>query len=330
MAGVLTITLTLALVVWLIRGPVLRPLAAVSEAVEGIAGGDLTVHLPSSPVREIAEVTAALEGMSGALRDALARQSALEDERRLFVGAIVHDLRTPLFTLRAYLRGLRTGIAATPEKVREYVDECITKADALERLVSDLFAFTRLEYLEQEPDRTPLELGALLRQMIEGARPPPLLHAYQQRRGQEPVHHDRPRGIGRPDRRRFLLGKARGQTPGVLRAERVDCFVLDLPGDDGPPLSIPLHDPRDEGGRGREQRAMRGRRDENAFLKRLSLMMRWDEELGIAERLHGAHADDSHAPPTRRPSPRTTLAMSTLCIYATNQNQARRAAEPPG
>jgi methyl-accepting chemotaxis protein len=61
-AGVLTITLTLALVVWLIRGPVLRPLAAVSEAVEGIAGGDLTVHLPSSPVREIAEVTAAQAG----------------------------------------------------------------------------------------------------------------------------------------------------------------------------------------------------------------------------------------------------------------------------
>ncbi|HXT35936.1 MAG TPA: HAMP domain-containing sensor histidine kinase [Chloroflexota bacterium] len=171
-AGVLTISLTLALVAWLIRGPVLRPLAAVSEAVAGIAGGDLDVHhLPSSPVREIAEIMAALEGMSGVLRDALARQSTLEEERRLFVGAIVHDLRTPLFTLRAYLRGLRTGIAATPEKVREYIDESITKADALDRLVSDLFAFTRLEYLEQEPDRTPLELGALLRQVIEGARP---------------------------------------------------------------------------------------------------------------------------------------------------------------
>ncbi|MDB5077331.1 MAG: histidine kinase [Chloroflexi bacterium] len=171
LAGVLTFSLALAFVAWLMRRSVLRPLAAMSEAAESIAGGDLDLHFPPSAVREIAEVTAALEGMSGALKDSLVRQSALEEDRRLFIGAIAHDLRTPLFTLRAYLQGLQKGIAATPEKVREYVDECAAKADALERLISDLFAFTRLEYLEQEPERAPLELGALLRQTVEGARP---------------------------------------------------------------------------------------------------------------------------------------------------------------
>ncbi len=70
-----------------------------------------------------------------------------------FDGAIAHDLRTPLFTLRAHLHGLQKGIAVTPEKVRDYVDECAARADALERLVGDRFAFTRLEYLEQEPER---------------------------------------------------------------------------------------------------------------------------------------------------------------------------------
>lgn len=116
-------------------------------------------------------VTAALEGMSSALGVSLARQSALEEERRLFIGAIAHDLRTPLFILRAHLRGLQTGIAATPEKVREYVEECAARAEALERLIADLFAFTRLEYLEQAPERAPLELGALLRQTIESIQP---------------------------------------------------------------------------------------------------------------------------------------------------------------
>jgi signal transduction histidine kinase len=170
-AGVLTLALTLGLVAWLLRRPVLRPLTAMSEAVDGIAGGDLEIHLPPSPVREIAEVTEALEGMSRALHDALARQSALEDERRLFVSASAHDLRTPLFILRAHLRGLQRGIAATPEKMQEYIDECMAKADALERLVADLFAFTRLEYLEQEPKRVPLELGALLHRTVGSAQP---------------------------------------------------------------------------------------------------------------------------------------------------------------
>jgi signal transduction histidine kinase len=166
-----SIWLLVGVVLLLLERPVLRPLSAMSRAAEGIAGGDLDVHLPSSPVREIAEVSAALEGMSHALRDSLARQRALEEDRRLFVGAVAHDLRTPLFMLRGYLKGLETGVAATPEKIAHYVHSSLAKADALERLIADLFAFTRLEYLEQEPDRAPLELGALLRSTADGARP---------------------------------------------------------------------------------------------------------------------------------------------------------------
>ncbi|MGZ3674388.1 MAG: sensor histidine kinase [Ktedonobacterales bacterium] len=163
--------LTLAIVLWLIGQPVLRPLAAMSQAAEDIAGGDLDVHLPLTPVREIAAVGAALEGMSAALRQSLDQQSTLEEERRLFVGAIAHDLRTPLFMLRGHLKGLERGVVATPEKVAHYIAMCQAKADALERLIADLFAYTRLEYLEQTLERAPLELGELLSQAVEGARP---------------------------------------------------------------------------------------------------------------------------------------------------------------
>ena len=166
-----TFALTLVIVVWLIGQPVLRPLAAMSQAAERIAGGDLNVDLSPSPVREVADVSAALAGMSAALRQSLDRQAALEEERRLFVSAIAHDLRTPLFMLRGHLKGLERGVAATPEKIAHYVAVCQTKADALERLIADLFAYTRLEYLEQVPERAPLELGELLRQAIEGEQP---------------------------------------------------------------------------------------------------------------------------------------------------------------
>lgn len=166
-----TFALTLAVVVWLVGPPVLRPLGALSQAAESIAGGDLDVNLPPSPVREIAEVSAALEGMSAALRQALERQATLEDERRLFISAIAHDLRTPLFMLRGSLKGLERGVAATPEKQAAYLATCRTQADALERLIADLFTYTRMEYLEQEPERAELDLAALLQQATESSLP---------------------------------------------------------------------------------------------------------------------------------------------------------------
>jgi signal transduction histidine kinase len=127
--------------------------------------------VPDSRVREVAEVGAAFGTMGAALRDSLRRQAAIEQERRLFIGAVVHDLRTPLFSLRGYLEGLSAGVADTPEKRARYVAVAEEKAAALERLVADLFDYTRLEYLEQAPRTQPLDLVALLRRAVEGMRP---------------------------------------------------------------------------------------------------------------------------------------------------------------
>ena len=96
--------LALAIVVWLIGQPVIRPLTEMANAAESIAGGQLDIRLPRSPVYEIAEVSAALEGMTATLHESLARQNALEGERRFFIGAVAHDLRTPLFMLVATSR----------------------------------------------------------------------------------------------------------------------------------------------------------------------------------------------------------------------------------
>ena len=170
-SGVIALLLTLAAVAWFLGRWVVRPLAAMSQAVSRIAGGDLAIDPPSSRAREVREIALALTALSAALGQALDRQTALEEERRLFISAIAHDLRTPLFMLRGYLKGLETGVAAKPEKIAQYVRACGTRADALERLIADLFTYTRLEYLDQAPRRERLELGVLLGEAVAEIQP---------------------------------------------------------------------------------------------------------------------------------------------------------------
>ncbi|MGZ3666908.1 MAG: sensor histidine kinase, partial [Ktedonobacterales bacterium] len=59
----------------------------------------------------------------------------------------------------------------TPDAVLRYIHICQQQADALERLVADLFAYTRMEYLEELAVREPVELGDLLHQSVEYMRP---------------------------------------------------------------------------------------------------------------------------------------------------------------
>ncbi len=143
----------------------------IAEAARQIAGGNLNFNLPASRVHEVAEVSTAFRAMGDALRVALERQAELEQERRLFISAIAHDLRTPLFSLRGYLEGLVTGVAATVEKRAHYLAVCQEQVTLLEQRIAALFAYARLEYLEQTPRREPLDFGLLLQQTIDRLQP---------------------------------------------------------------------------------------------------------------------------------------------------------------
>ncbi len=150
---------------------VLRPLAAMSRASRAIARGNLSFALPPSRVREVVEVSTAFGTMAHDLRAALARQADLEEERRFFVAAVAHDLRTPLFSLRGYLEGLSTGVAGTPERAAHYIAVSQEKADELEHLIADLFAYTQVERLEQRAHHEPADLSQLLARAVESVRP---------------------------------------------------------------------------------------------------------------------------------------------------------------
>jgi signal transduction histidine kinase len=146
---------------------VVRPLEAMSRAARRIASGDLDFTLPRSTVLEVAEVRAAFESMGDGLRESLTRQAALEEERRFFIGAIAHDLRTPLFALRGFLSRLERGHARDPEKTARYIMICGRKAEQLERLVSDLFVFARTDTLDRSIRLETLDFRNLLEDIVD-------------------------------------------------------------------------------------------------------------------------------------------------------------------
>jgi signal transduction histidine kinase len=153
------------------RRSVVKPLEAMSRTARRIAEGDLDLNLPISKVTEIAEVRSGFEVMVAGLRDSFQKQAKLEEERRFFIGAIAHDLRTPLFALRGYLDGLEQGIADTPEKMAKYVRVCKEKSNQLDRLVSDLFDFTKMEYMKQTPSSEMVNIEHIIQRSIDSIRP---------------------------------------------------------------------------------------------------------------------------------------------------------------
>lgn len=149
----------------------LKPLEKMSVAARQIAAGDWAVKLPLSRITEIAEVRDGFEVMVKGLQNSYRKQVELEDERRFVIAAVAHDLRTPLFALRGYLEGLEQGIAQSPEKIAKYLAVCKEKSTQLDRLVEDLFTFTKMEYLETELSNNTVDLNLIIRKSIDSLSP---------------------------------------------------------------------------------------------------------------------------------------------------------------
>jgi signal transduction histidine kinase len=166
-AGLGALTAGLVAALWLFDRWLIGPLRRFSDTVDRIAGGEPTEGAPRSPLREVANVSEALTGMGAALGRAAVQEEMLDRERRLLIGTIAHDLRTPLFALRGYLQALRQGLGTRDD----YMAKAEAKAAQLERLIGDLFALTRLEYLNERPQRRRIDLGEFLRQAVAAYEP---------------------------------------------------------------------------------------------------------------------------------------------------------------
>jgi len=169
--AILALVFAISFVSFQIQRNVVKPLESMAKAARKIAHGNLDFEVRSTRVSEIAEVREAFHAMRDGLRTSITHQAKLEEERRFFVSAIAHDLRTPLFALRGYLEGIWQGIANSPDKSQEYLTICREKADQLDRLVSDLFAFTKMEYLEKSLHGEEMDFAQVIERSMDTLRP---------------------------------------------------------------------------------------------------------------------------------------------------------------
>lgn len=131
-AGVLAAVIGL-LVAWRLA----RSLRRTATAAHSLALGNRDVTLPVDGPTEVAEVSAAINTLAGALRHSEGRQ-------RQFLLSVSHDLRTPLTAITGYAESLAEGVVTGADTA--YVGGVmLSEAKRLNRLVGDLLDLARLD-----------------------------------------------------------------------------------------------------------------------------------------------------------------------------------------
>ena len=156
---ILLITVPLALLAslgggWFLAGRALRPVEAITQAAERIAGGDLTQRLSVSMAQdEIGRLAGTFNAMIG-------RLEASFQQVRQFTSDASHELRTPLTVLKGETE-LALRRTRSADDYRLVLVSSLEEVDRMSRIVDELLFLSRADLGEIKMESRPVRLDHL-------------------------------------------------------------------------------------------------------------------------------------------------------------------------
>lgn len=124
---------------------IVKPINKIAQGADEIAKGNLDYEIDYNSTNELGQTVESFNDMRLRLKESIEKQRKSEEERKVLVAGIAHDLRTPLTSARGYAEGLRDGIADTPQKRESYIQIICNSIDDTQRILDDLLTVSKLE-----------------------------------------------------------------------------------------------------------------------------------------------------------------------------------------
>lgn len=132
------------LVIWTYSGIISR-LRQLNKAAENIRDGNLDFSIDTKGHDEISELSESFEAMHKRLQMNAQEKLDAEQEHRMLISNIAHDLKTPITAIKGYSEGILDGVADTPEKQERYLKTIYNKANEMNTLINELTLYSNID-----------------------------------------------------------------------------------------------------------------------------------------------------------------------------------------
>src|SRR5438128_4635957 len=151
----------------LIFGPVRRRLGSLEEAARKVGGGDLTARASEDGGDEVAAVAHTFNQMTKDLAARAEQLQAADQQRRMLLADVSHELMTPLTAMRGYLETLSmSGVVLDPDTRARYLSIVSDESHRMEHIVRDLLDLARLEAARESVDKQDVPIEDLFGRVV--------------------------------------------------------------------------------------------------------------------------------------------------------------------
>lgn len=142
--------ITNGLLTYIVSRSIIKPIEALRNGAEQIKEGNLNFKISSGSYDEIGQLCNAFEEMRCKLKESINLQMQYEENRKELISNISHDLKTPITAIKGYTEGIMDGVPDSPEKMEKYIKTIYSKASDVDKMIDELFLFSKLD-LKREP-----------------------------------------------------------------------------------------------------------------------------------------------------------------------------------
>ena len=155
----------------ILQEPYIRYISKISEAVKNISEGDLNTAIDVIGDDEFSGMAANLNHMAADIKQLMEKERESERTKNELITNVAHDLRTPLTSIIGYLELLAGNQQVPADMQHKYIEIAYGKSRRLQKLIEDLFGFTKLNCGKIAMHVGQIDIVKLLGQLVEEAYP---------------------------------------------------------------------------------------------------------------------------------------------------------------
>lgn len=166
-AGIITFLVTFMI----LMNNVVQYVKEIIKGTRQIADGDLSAQIAVRGNDELSYIATSLNDMTGKIGQLMDREREAERTKNELITSVAHDLRTPLTSILGYMEYLTMDKKLDEATREKYIHVVFVKAKRLQKLIEDLFSFTKLNYGKIAMKIGKVDLVMLLNQLLEDFYP---------------------------------------------------------------------------------------------------------------------------------------------------------------
>ncbi|MBD5394956.1 MAG: HAMP domain-containing histidine kinase [Lachnospiraceae bacterium] len=121
-----------------IRGHIIVPFSRLSDVPKELARGNLAVTIPEEKSRFFGKFTWGVNLLRESIEDSRKKEITMQRDKKLLLLSLSHDIKTPLSAIKLGAKALAKGLYKDEEKQRAVAKSINTRADEIERFVSEI------------------------------------------------------------------------------------------------------------------------------------------------------------------------------------------------